>query len=115
MDQKVHQGGQLFGRILSPQTLTRWKEHGESRSELFANAAQVYNSRVKDPVNPLSVNKDCGLLGIAPRNFYIKNKVASCTTTSTGRARFSMEALNSEQVLRQYEGAEQDLPSLWRR
>ena len=58
MDQKVHQGGQLFGRILSPQTLTRWKEHGESRSELFANAAQVYNSRVKDPVNPQRLHTD---------------------------------------------------------
>ena len=64
---------------------------------------------MKDPVNPVSTNKACGLLGITARNFYRKNKIAELyhlpypsrldsliqrLTTTAGRARFSVEALN---------------------
>lgn len=84
---------------------------GGSRSDVVSNAVQVYScvlARVKDPANPVSVNKACGFLGVTPRNFYRKNKIAEMyhldpsrldsmiqtLTTATGRARFSIEALN---------------------
>ena len=73
---------------------------GGSRSDIVTSVVQVNISilvRVKDPVNTVSANKACGLLGITSRNFYRKNKKAELFLLNSSL----LDALDGEDGSRQ--------------